>query len=185
MTRRFEIGPILLSAAAIVLLVSLFLDWYGGFTAWSAFEVVDVLLLILAVVTLVAAVGQVAPDLEYADRRWLPWLVLAIVALVVAEILSPPPAVGDADPDVGAWLAFAASLVMLAAGLMSLGRVHLSFSVEGREIRRRVAAVDHRQPTTETGAVVAPRQDDTATTAATEPLPETPKPAATTGRRKR
>src|SRR5215210_5677713 len=117
MTRRFEIGPILLSAAAIVLLVSLFLDWYGGFTAWSAFEVVDVMLLILAVVALVAAAGQIAPELEYADRRWLPWLVLAIVALVVAEILSPPPAVGDADPDVGAWLAFAASLVMLAAGL--------------------------------------------------------------------
>jgi hypothetical protein len=183
MTRRFEIGPILLAAAAILLLVSLFLDWYGGFTAWSAFEVVDVLLLMLAVVTLVAAAGQVAPDLEYADRRWLPWLVLAIVTLVVAEILNPPPAVGDADPDAGAWIAFAASLVMLAASLMSVGRVHFSLSVEGRDTRRRVAAVDHRQPTTETGAVVAPPEEETS---ATEPLPEAPAArTATAGRRKR
>jgi hypothetical protein len=185
MTRRFEIGPILLALTALVLLVSLFLDWYGGFTAWSAFEVVDVLLAILALVALVAAAGLLAPDLAYVDRRWLPALVLAVVALVVAEILSPPPAVGDADPDVGAWLAFGAALAMLAAALLSLGRVSFSVAVEGRDMRRRVAAVDHRQPTTESGAVVArPSTDDTATTVA-DPPPADPAPAEPPGGRKR
>ena len=43
MTRRFEVGPILIAIGAIVLLVSLFLDWYGSLTAWDAFEVVEVI----------------------------------------------------------------------------------------------------------------------------------------------
>jgi hypothetical protein len=167
MNRRFEIGPILLGIGALLLLISLFLDWYAGFNAWSAFEVVDVLLALLAVVGLVAAAGLVAPEMGYIDRRWLPALVFAVVALVAAEILSPPPAVGEADPDTGAWIAFGAAVLMFAGGLLSLGRVSFSVEVEGRDVRHRVAAVDHRQPTTETGAVVAPEP-----TSATEPLPE-------------
>ncbi len=154
-----------MAVGALVLLVSLFLDWYGGFTAWSAFEVVDVLLAILALLALVAAVGLLAPDLAYVDRRWLPALVFVIVVLVAAEIASPPPAGGDADPDIGAWLAFGAAVLMLVAAVLSLGRVSFSFAIEGRDMRRRVAAVDHRQPTTESGPVVArPATDETATT---------------------
>ena len=65
MSRRFEVGPILVALGAIVLLVSLFLDWYGALTAWEAFEVVEVLLGSLAVIALVIAVGQLVPDLEY------------------------------------------------------------------------------------------------------------------------
>lgn len=179
MNRRFEIGPILLGTGALLLLVSLFLDWYAGFNAWSAFEVVDVLLAVLAVVGLVAAAGLVAPELGYIDRRWLPALVFAVVALVSAEILSPPPAVGEADPDTGAWIAFGAAVLMFAGGLLSLGRVSFSVEVEGRDVRHRVAAVDHRQPTTETGAVVAPVPP----TSATEPLAE-PEPPAKPRRRK-
>jgi hypothetical protein len=186
MSRRFEIGPILMGIGAIVLLVSLFLEWYGGATAWDAFEVVDVLLAVLALMALVASAGLVAPELAYMDRRWMPALVLAVAVLVAAEIISPPPVVGDADPDVGAWLAFGAALLMLAGALLSLGRVSFALAVEGRDVRHRVAAVDHRQPTTESGAVVAPREDPGATTTATEPLPDAPgaKPA-TPGRRKR
>jgi hypothetical protein len=177
MTRRFEIGPILMAVGALVLLVSLFLDWYGGFTAWSAFEVVDVLLALLVLLALVAAVGLLAPDLAYVDRRWLPAVVFVIVALVAAEIISPPPAVGDADPDVGAWLAFGAAVLMLLAAVLSLGRVSFSFAVEGRDMRRRVPAVDHRQPTTESGAIVAPppAADETATTVADSPAVKPPR----------
>src|SRR3712207_91155 len=156
MTRRFQIGPILMGIGALVLLVSLFLDWYGGLNAWSAFEVVDVLLAILALLALVAAAGLIAPEFAYVDRRWLPALVFAVVVLVAAEILSPPPAVGDADPETGAWIAFGAAVLMFVGALLSLGRVSFSVEVEGRDVRHRVAAVDHRQPTTETGAVVAP-----------------------------
>ena len=118
MSRRFEVGPILVALGALVLLVSLFLDWYGALTAWEAFEVVEVLLGSLAVAALVIAVGQLMPDLEYVERRWLPLVVLAVAVLVVAEIIDPPPAAGGEDPATGAWLAFGAALVMVAGTVL-------------------------------------------------------------------
>jgi len=165
--RRFEIGPLIVAVGSLVLLVSLFLDWYGGASAWDAFEVADVLLAALAIAALVAALGQIAEEITLLDRGWLPPLVLAATLLVIAELLSPPPVVGGADPQEGAWLAFAATLVMLLGTVLSLGRVSFSFAIEGREPQR-VAAVDHRPPPTETGAVVARPGETTAT----EALPE-------------
>ena len=166
--RRFEIGPLIVAVGSLVLLVSLFMDWYGGETAWGAFEVADVLLAALAVAALVAALGQIAEEIAVLDRGWLPPVVLAAAVLVIAEILSPPPVVGGADPQEGAWIAFAAALVMLLGTVLSLGRVSFSFAVEGREPRR-VAAVDHRPPTTDAGTPV-PRAGGETT--ATEALPE-------------
>ena len=167
--RRFEIGPLIVAVGSLVLLVSLFMDWYAGETAWGAFEVADVLLAALAVAALLASLGMIAEEIGVLDGRWLPAAVLAAALLVIAEILSPPPVVGGADPQEGAWIAFAATLVMLVGAVLSLGRVSFSFAIEGREPRR-VAAVDHRPPPTETGAPVARRGEETS---ATEALPET------------
>ena len=154
MSRRFEVGPILVAVGAVMLVVSLFLDWYGSLTAWEAFEVVEVLLGSLAVAAFVIAVGQLIPDLEYIERRRLPVVVLAIAVLVAAEIIDPPPAAGDQAPASGAWIAFGAALVMFAGAVLTFGRVRFAVSVEGREERReRVAVVDNRQDTTETAAV--------------------------------
>ena len=163
--RRFDIGPLIVAVGSLVLLVSLFLDWYGGETAWGVFEVADVLLAALAIAALLAAVGHIAEDAAVLDRRWLPVAVPAAALLVIAELLSPPPAVGGADPQEGAWLAFAAVLVMLLGALLSLSRVSFSFAIEGREPRHRVAAVDHRPPPTEAGAPVARPGETTATEA--------------------
>ena len=153
MTRRFEIGPILVALGALVLLASLFLDWYGSLTAWDAFEVVEVLLAALAVTAFVIALGQLAPDLDYADRRWLPAVVLAATLLVAAEIVNPPPAAGDQDPAIGAWIAFGAAIVMFFGTVLTFGRVRFAVSVEGRQVRERVPVVDHRQDTAETAAI--------------------------------
>ncbi len=167
--RRFDIGPLIVAIAGLVLLVSLFLDWYGDQTAWGAFEVADVLIAALAIAALVAAAGLLAAELAYLDRRWLPGLVLAAAVLVIAELLSPPPSVGGADPQPGAWIAFASVLAMLAGTVLSMGKVSFSFAIEGREPRHRVAAVDHRPPTTEAGAPVSKPGGETG---ATEALPE-------------
>jgi hypothetical protein len=94
--------------------------------------------------------------------------VLGAALLVIALLLSPPPVVGGADPQEGAWLAFAAVLAMLVGTVLSLGRVSFSFAFERREPRQRVAAVDHRPPPTEAGAPVPRRGEQTV---ATEPLP--------------
>src|SRR3954447_25970330 len=155
MTRRLDIGPLLVALGAIALLVSLFLDWYGDRTAWDAFELTDVLLAALALAALVTAAGMLVPEAAFVDRRLLPWLGGALAFLFTPQLLTPPPAAGGADPQPGAWIAFAGAMVMLAGAVVSLGRVSFSVAIEGRDTRRRVAAVDNRQPTTESGAVVA------------------------------
>jgi hypothetical protein len=185
--RRFEIGPLLVAVAALVLLVSLFLEWYADQTAWDAFELADVVLAAVAVLALVAAAGLIAPEVAYLDRGVLAGAALAATLLVTAQLLSPPPDFAGADPEAGAWIAFAAALAMLAGTVLSLGRVSLSVAVEGREPRQRVAAVDHRPPTTETGAIV-PQPDadpdpETAATVADEP--EHRPARSTTGRARR
>lgn len=159
MTRRFELGPILVAAGSLLLLVSLFLDWYGaGISAWDAFEIVDLLLAALALAALVAVVGTFAPDVGYVDRRWLPPLVAAVVILVAAAIINPPPAAAGRDTGTGIWVAFGAAIAMLVGAILSVGRVSFSVAVEGRETRQRVPAVDERQPTTETAAVMSSRR---------------------------
>ena len=130
MTRRFEVGPILVGVAAIVLLVSLFLDWYGPLTAWDAFEVVEVMLVALAATALVIAVGQLAPDLDYIERRWLLAIVLAIALLVAAEMINPPPAAGGEELGPGIWIAFGAAIVMFLGTVLTFGRVRFAVSVE-------------------------------------------------------
>ena len=167
--RRFDIGPLIVALGSLVLLVSLFLDWYGDESAWGVFELADVLLAALAVTALVAALGMIAESVAVLDRRWLPVASIAAAVLVIAEIISPPPVVGGADPQEGAWLAFAAALVMLLGTVLSLGRVSFTFAIEGREPRHRVAAVDHRPPPTEAGTPVPRPAGDTT---ATEALPE-------------
>jgi hypothetical protein len=157
MTRRFELGPILVAAAALLLLVSLFLDWYGALTAWDVFEFVDMLLAALALAAFAVALSALAPDVVPVDRRWLPWIVAAAVIVVAISIINPPPAAAGRSVDTGAWIGFGASLGMIVGAVLSLGRISFSVAVEGRDRRQRVSAVDERQPTTETAAVMGER----------------------------
>lgn len=159
MTRRFDIGPVLLALGAVLLLVALFLDWYGPFTAWNAFEITDILLAALAVAALAGAVGLLAPELEYVEQRVVPWIVGAAFILVAAELLDPPPGAGGESLGTGAWLALASAVAMVLGAVLALGRVSFAVAVEGRDRRRRVATVDHQGPPTETGTPV-PRSSD-------------------------
>jgi len=159
LTRRFEVGPVLVALGAFILLVSLFLEWYGSASAWDAFEVVDLLLAVLAIGALVAAIGLLLRDSTYIDGRWLPALVLAIAVLIAAAILDPPPATQDLTLETGLWLAVAAALLMVVGAVLSFGRISFAVSVEGRE---RVPVVDHRQDTTDQPPVrVQPEEEDT------------------------
>ena len=163
MTRRIEAGPVLVGLGALVLLISLFLDWYQpAITAWEAFEVLDLLLAALGIAALVAAVGAIRPEATVVERHWLPAIVAAITIIVVAQLLDPPPALVDGDPDTGAWLALGAAIVMCIGTLLTLGRVSFALTVEGRDTRRRVAAVDHRadDPTTTEGPAIRPTGDE-------------------------
>jgi len=154
-TRRFDIGPVVLALGAIVILVGLFLAWYGDLNAWDVFELTDLLLAALAVAALVGAIGLLSPDVDYLDGRALPWIVGAALVVVATQLLNPPPGAGGQELGTGAWMAFAGAVAMTLGTLLSLGRVSFAVAVEGRDRRRRVAAVDHRPPPTETGEPVA------------------------------
>jgi hypothetical protein len=156
-TRRFDIGPFVLALGALLLLVGLFLEWYGDLNAWDAFEITDVLLAGLAVGCLVISATLVVGELGGLDKRPLPWLVGAVIVIVAVELLNPPPTVAVTRLGAGAWMAFAAACVMVVGAVLTVARVSFAVSVEGRDVRRRVAAVDHRPPPTETGAPASPR----------------------------
>jgi hypothetical protein len=157
MTRRIEAGPVLVGLGALVLLVSIFLDWYEpNVTAWEAFEVLDLALAVLALAALVAAAGALRPDLTLIERRQLPLIVAALVVIVGSQILDPPPSV-DGELDTGAWIALGAAAVIAVGTLLTLGRVSFALTVEGRDTRRRVSAVDARtDPTTSDMPAVDP-----------------------------
>ena len=57
------LGPLVAALGALLLIVSLFLDWYEDLTAFTVFEFLDLLLFGLALVTLaaLAATLGVAP----------------------------------------------------------------------------------------------------------------------------
>jgi len=154
LTRRFDIGPFVLALAALVLLVALFLDWFATFNAWQVFEITDVILAALAIAAIIGAIGLLVPDVDYIDRRYVPWIVGAAFVLVADQILQPPAGLDTDDLGTGAWLAFGATIVMALGTLLSLGKVHFAVAVEGRDRRRRVSAVDHRPPPTEAGEPV-------------------------------
>jgi hypothetical protein len=148
MTRRLEAGPLLVTLGALLLLVSLFLNWFTGeVTAWEAFEVWDLVLFVLALGAIAAGLGLTTQDVDVIDRRLLPAGVAVVAVIVASQILDPPPAASASDPDTGAWLALGAALLMCVGAVLTFGRVHLALTVEGREPRRqRVAAVDARGP---------------------------------------
>ena len=148
MTRRLEAGPLLVTLGAVLLLVSLFLSWYTSeITAWQAFEVWDLVLFVLALASIAAGLGLTTQDVDLVDRRFLPVAVAAVAIVVASQIIDPPPAAPGQDPDTGIWLALGGSLVMCLGAVLMFGRVHLALTVEGRDQRRHVSAVDARGPT--------------------------------------
>ena len=99
--RPLDAGRLLIGLGALALLISLFLDWYGdeasgsAISAWTSFELVDLLLAALALAALYAVVeGIAAPD--RAPRLPSPLLALAgpaALILVLASIIDEPPLV--------------------------------------------------------------------------------------------
>lgn len=132
MAKSFVAAAVLSGAGAAVLLISLFFPWYApGFSAWSAFEVLDLLLAALSL----AAVSAVAsgPDAESPlGRRSLPVLGALALVVVVSQLIDHPPAVDSNDLEAGAWMGFAGAVLLAAGGLATLVRGSLFASFAGR-----------------------------------------------------
>jgi hypothetical protein len=133
--RRLRAGEWIVGAAGVVLLVSLFLDWYGvevsgrsapgGLDAWEAFDVIDVVLLIVALSALALAIVtafQRTPAIPVAMASIVTILSFAAVILVAYRAIDEPGVRTPVDLSLsgGIWLALGASLAMLAGGARAI-----------------------------------------------------------------
>jgi hypothetical protein len=134
--RRLSIGPLLALLGAVVLLVSLFLDWYDDLTAWTVFEVIDLLLAALAVATVVALLERLEafgrPARGIRDGATLA-IALAALVTVVVQVVNHPPAAIDRDPEIGLWLGLGGSALMVLGTLLSTARISVAVDVQRRD----------------------------------------------------
>ena len=137
MPQRTDAGPVVAAVGAVVLFLSLFLSWYDpDVSGWDAFETLDLLLGGLAVAAAMLAAGQLGASFAQGiDLRLLPLLGALAVAAVGITLLQGPPGTEGADPGSGAWVALAASILVLAGGALSAARISVTVTVAGRDGR--------------------------------------------------
>jgi hypothetical protein len=131
-SERIDLGGVLAAIGALMVIVSLFLDWYEpDLSAWTTFEIVDLLLAAISAAVIVAAVSRLTrttrPEPLIRDA-WLPVLGAAAFVLVGIALVNHPPATIGLGEKAGIWIALAGSLVMLLGTLAGRARVSLSLS---------------------------------------------------------
>src|SRR5436309_5413990 len=118
--RRLETGSLVAALGGLLLLVSLFLDWFGpGLSAWDAFEVWDLVLAGLGIAVMLVAAGELGwwggplPKVEPLAAG-----ACALVVVAVALLNHPPSALGN-PVDGGAWVGLGGAVIMVAGGVMA------------------------------------------------------------------
>src|SRR5919108_6515497 len=152
---KIPVGPLVALCGAVILIVSLFLDWYESLTGWTVFEIVDLVLVGLALWTIFSLAG--AFGVVRATSNPVAALIGAVVTLVivVTQVINYPPAVaggGGPDKDIGIWLALGRAPPIVAGAL--LAATHISLAVEAR--RRDTEPDEPTVPVTQTGAPEKP-----------------------------
>ncbi|MDP8944060.1 MAG: hypothetical protein M3N16_08080, partial [Actinomycetota bacterium] len=134
------VGPLIAALAAVLLFLSLFLEWYEpGGSAWTIFEILDLHVALVALAGLALGLAGLSRALivpggaalarlgAVALRRpVLPALGALAVVVVLAQVLHRPPTVADdASRDVGAWLALASAALLTLGGTVASLRVSI------------------------------------------------------------
>ena len=140
-TREIEAGPMLAAGGGVILVVSLFLDWFDEFTAWTTFEALD---LVLAALGLAALVALALPD--RVPVRAVPVIGVTAFVVVVSQLLNHPPVGIDRSTELGAWLGLGASIAMLLGGAISVARVSVAVNLAERPAAPPPAASDVPPP---------------------------------------
>jgi peptidoglycan/LPS O-acetylase OafA/YrhL len=158
---QVPVGPLVAALGAVLLIVSLFLDWYEDITGFTVFEFNDLLLVGLALATLAALAAAMRLLRPISPGVGLAVAVLAFL-VVLSQIVNDPPAVAGEngrEQDVGIWLALGGAALMVAGAVLST--VRLAIAVEPRT---RGAAPSASAPP-------PPPRDSEAPTVADEPPP--------------
>jgi drug/metabolite transporter (DMT)-like permease len=126
--RRLRDGEWIALAGTIALVASLWLHWYGTRagvgerTAWQAFGILDVVLAVLALVPVALAVTQATRASPALPTFFSVMTVLAgglAALLILIRIVAQPGPNALVTVQAGAWVAFAAAVVVAGGGWRS------------------------------------------------------------------
>jgi hypothetical protein len=134
MPTRIDGGAIAAGLGALLLFVSLFLDWFQpSLSAWTVFETLDMVLALLCLATFILIVPKVLGRPIAGGPPESLILVVGAAAFVIVgiQLLNHPPAAVGLDEATGAWLALAGSVLMLVGAILS--RARITISVAARE----------------------------------------------------
>jgi hypothetical protein len=130
---KIPVGPLVASIGAVLLIVSLFLDWYETLTGWTVFEIVDLVLVGLALWSVFSLAGGLGIVKASANPAAALIGTILVLVIVLTQVVNDPPAVaggGGPDKEIGIWLALAGAGLMVAGAL--LATTHISLAVEAR-----------------------------------------------------
>jgi hypothetical protein len=166
---QIPIGPLVAAVGAVLLIVSLGLDWYADLSGFNSFEVLDLLLVVLALVALAELVG--ALGLVRTPLRSGTALVVGVVALVIvlSQLVNHPPAGYQDDVGTGLWLGLAGAALMLVGAILSTARI--AIAVEPRRTGDAPARASAPPPAASSGPAASTSPADQAPTVVDEPRP--------------
>jgi len=119
MTSR-TVAAVVVTIGGVLLFASLFVEWYDpGTDAWTAFEVLDLVLAFGALVALSAGVGALFGERWPEHARFVPIIGLVAALIVLTQLINPPPMVHDAARRAGGFLALVGSLILVGGGLLA------------------------------------------------------------------
>jgi hypothetical protein len=146
--RRLRVGEWLAALAGVGLIASLSLDWYGvrgreaALSGWAAFDVIDVLLALVAGVAIALAVAQVArdrPALPVGAAVVTVTFGLLAILLVLYRIVNEPGPDEFVELRAGAYVGLLAAAAIVAGGWLSLADEHVPGLPPGPEPELRPA----------------------------------------------
>ena len=123
--RRLRAGEWIVGISGLVLLVALFLPWYGddagSRTGWESLGALDVVLAVVALSALaipVVTAAERVPAVPLAHESLTTLVALFALVLVLIRVLNLPDWADERD--LGLWVALAATFSLVAGGLIAM-----------------------------------------------------------------
>jgi hypothetical protein len=127
-----EAASLLAAIGGVLLLISLFLAWYTlpGYTitAWTAFEVWDVVLAAIALAVLISIATALGWWRGPAHSVSLAALGGAALVIVASQLIDRPPSALHSAVGTGGWLGLVGAGAILVGSLLAESRVTVSFN---------------------------------------------------------
>ena len=146
---QLAVGPLVATVGAVLLIVSLFLDWYEGLTGFTVFEFIDLLLALLALATIASLAGSMGVLRPAPSPSVSLGVALFTIFIVLTQIINDPPAAvgpGGPDQDIGIWLALSGGAIMVAGAVLGYASISLAFEPRSRRSDRDAAGPESPPP---------------------------------------